>query len=212
MCDEEPVKAGHCSAPRSTETRTPRGVARRHFQLGFRFVGAGCGVLALYVIVTESTGLEPLGPRTPDTPMVAHRVPECLVLWWMYCAACALVSARLGWQPREDTRLWPVVCIPLVMGALHITLELPRWLRPAGPISMLHSSRDWLLLVALPLVLWASGPVVVSATLWYLLARWKRLARAEHCQHCDYNLRGNLSGICPECGVPIGQSKDVNRP
>jgi hypothetical protein len=24
-----------------------------------------------------------------------------------------------------------------------------------------------------------------------------------HCQSCDYNLTGNVSGICPECGTPI---------
>ena len=24
-----------------------------------------------------------------------------------------------------------------------------------------------------------------------------------HCQKCGYNLTGNVSGICPECGTPI---------
>jgi hypothetical protein len=25
----------------------------------------------------------------------------------------------------------------------------------------------------------------------------------DYCVHCHYNLTGNVSGICPECGTPI---------
>lgn len=32
--------------------------------------------------------------------------------------------------------------------------------------------------------------------------RWKRSVRDRHnCRVCEYNLTGNTSGICPECGV-----------
>lgn len=24
-----------------------------------------------------------------------------------------------------------------------------------------------------------------------------------HCKHCGYNLTGNVTGICPECGKPV---------
>jgi hypothetical protein len=27
-----------------------------------------------------------------------------------------------------------------------------------------------------------------------------------HCRRCGYNLTGNLSGVCPECGEAIGES------
>jgi len=27
-----------------------------------------------------------------------------------------------------------------------------------------------------------------------------------HCQRCGYNLRGNVSGRCPECGKPISET------
>lgn len=27
--------------------------------------------------------------------------------------------------------------------------------------------------------------------------------RPDHCPSCDYNLTGNVSGICPECGTPV---------
>ena len=40
------------------------------------------------------------------------------------------------------------------------------------------------------------------------IRRWSRHRRAEddgmpHCAKCDYNLTGNVSGICPECGTLI---------
>jgi hypothetical protein len=26
---------------------------------------------------------------------------------------------------------------------------------------------------------------------------------AGHCRRCGYNLTGNVSGVCPECGTPV---------
>jgi len=52
------------------------------------------------------------------------------------------------------------------------------------------------------------GTIVFS---WLLVASGRRLdARAERinrglCRHCGYNLAGNISGICPECGRKIKQ-------
>jgi hypothetical protein len=48
-----------------------------------------------------------------------------------------------------------------------------------------------LLLVALP-----------TAFLWW---RDRRRIPPDHCQKCGYNLTGNVSGICPECGTPTTQ-------
>ncbi len=37
------------------------------------------------------------------------------------------------------------------------------------------------------------------------LSRWlqRRTPAAGHCVGCGYNLRGNVSGVCPECGTEI---------
>jgi hypothetical protein len=29
---------------------------------------------------------------------------------------------------------------------------------------------------------------------------------------CDYNLTGNVSGVCPECGTPIPRQNERNQP
>ncbi|MCH7840212.1 MAG: hypothetical protein IID38_08260 [Planctomycetes bacterium] len=46
-----------------------------------------------------------------------------------------------------------------------------------------------------PLLLMA----IPSALLW----RRHRLTLPGHCSQCSYNLTGNVSGVCPECGTPV---------
>ena len=41
--------------------------------------------------------------------------------------------------------------------------------------------------------------VVLTTYLWYR----DRRAPPGHCQHCGYDLTGNVSGVCPECGEKI---------
>jgi len=43
--------------------------------------------------------------------------------------------------------------------------------------------------------------VVIPATVGYVRGRVKHPIGC--CHSCNYNLTGNISGICPECGTPI---------
>lgn len=38
---------------------------------------------------------------------------------------------------------------------------------------------------------------------------WQRSRRKPpgHCQKCGYDLTGNVTGVCPECGVRIGETR-----
>ena len=39
-------------------------------------------------------------------------------------------------------------------------------------------------------------------TAWFMIRRGTRQARsASRCSQCDYDLTGNVSGVCPECGT-----------
>jgi hypothetical protein len=41
------------------------------------------------------------------------------------------------------------------------------------------------------------------ARLAFVVIRWRRLVLSRTlCATCGYNLMGNVSGICPECGTP----------
>ena len=53
---------------------------------------------------------------------------------------------------------------------------------------------------SLPLWIPFLAIVIPTAILWHLERR-ERLAG--HCPTCNYNLTGNTSGICPECGTSI---------
>jgi hypothetical protein len=49
-------------------------------------------------------------------------------------------------------------------------------------------------------IIFIAATVLVSLK-W--LVAYRRRAIANQCRNCDYNLTGNVSGVCPECGTPI---------
>ena len=59
--------------------------------------------------------------------------------------------------------------------------------------------------------------VVVVARLMAILAaiiaviQSPVVLREGFCAHCGYNLTGNVSGVCPECGAPIPDDPHVRR-
>ena len=56
----------------------------------------------------------------------------------------------------------------------------------------------------LAVLLTAVAPVLWIA-LWIArrLAAWATMRAVGCCHHCGYNLTGNTSGVCPECGTPV---------
>lgn len=57
--------------------------------------------------------------------------------------------------------------------------------------------------------LYVCGPLWAPALFFLILASLRLLVRrprAGHCNVCGYNLQGNTSGVCPECGTPVQQS------
>ena len=45
--------------------------------------------------------------------------------------------------------------------------------------------------------------VVLLAWSYVLFRWWKRRVRPGHCAGCGYDLTGNVSGVCPECGLSV---------
>ena len=74
----------------------------------------------------------------------------------------------------------------------------PRW-RPSVfrlGTSMTLSTPLWLVVVV-----FAAYPVII-----FMQGSLQRLRRRRKglCVTCEYDLTGNISGVCPECGTPIG--------
>jgi hypothetical protein len=57
-------------------------------------------------------------------------------------------------------------------------------------------------LIYMPLWMIALVPAVIALYCW---RRERRRPRYGHCQACGYNLTGNVTGRCPECGTVIGK-------
>jgi hypothetical protein len=59
------------------------------------------------------------------------------------------------------------------------------------------------LVLAGTVLLWAFGPGVI---LLYAREKYRRARLYPWCKNCAYNLTGNTSGICPECGTSINEA------
>ena len=60
----------------------------------------------------------------------------------------------------------------------------------------------WLLAAGAEISTWIPPLLGVVFAIIYL---WRRDCHYPpgHCQSCEYNLTGNESGVCPECGIEI---------
>lgn len=55
-----------------------------------------------------------------------------------------------------------------------------------------------------------SGAATLGLFIWLRWLEARRPAAGRYCPACDYDLTGNLSGVCPECGRPVSRP-DVAR-
>jgi hypothetical protein len=127
-----------------------------------------------------------------ETPLLfswVYLYGERLIVWWWIGAKMArLVGRRLvGWV-LGGTLLNALFDVALVVGVF------------AG----------------------VAGPAVVLAVIAAFIgalhvvgrrdALRRRFIEAPFCTRCEYNLTGNLSGICPECGTPIVVAQEATGP
>lgn len=56
--------------------------------------------------------------------------------------------------------------------------------------------------------LWTVAALLVPMYLWRTNRLRRRFARVGHCPKCGYDLTGNESGVCPECGRATAESVD----
>ena len=78
---------------------------------------------------------------------------------------------------------------------------------PAGGVAGFEwigiGKSDYLCVLLIPF--WAVALTALAASVWAGLAyrRQRDRARPGHCKACGYDLKGNVSGVCPECGTTI---------
>jgi len=91
------------------------------------------------------------------------------------------LRTRARWEPSD--RVWE----------LGNTITMMSW--SGGRVGIVEYYPVWPFAIALTLP---------TAALWIM--RRRRFA-AGHCQICGYDLTGNVSGVCPECGAEVGQGR-----
>ncbi len=145
----------------------------------------------LFALVTK-----PLGPGRGDTSLWVSQGTIRFFDGWPHSQAHAEISARrLTADDRRASvlarRWWP---------KWHYEPH-PFW-TPSDGDSPLVSWTE----IAIPL--WLPLAVLTTTALlpWYLD---RRRIPPGHCRRCGYDLTGNVSGVCPECGAAVRKDEEM---
>jgi hypothetical protein len=163
--------------------------------LGRRVLASVAGLLVIYVVVAEVTGFDLITLRYPNQSVLSHRTGECAVLWTSLCSAVGWLSVLRRKPPWRMGPSWIVVAVPILFGlvrSLEKAWDYEDYVRQSAPL--------WVYCLGL-LLPFALG-LILAAFLYWQCRVWRRLGRAGVCRTCGYDLTGNVSGVCPECGTP----------
>lgn len=143
-----------------------------------------------------------------------RRSPTRLVVKWVGTLLCALFLAAFLISAR-----WDVVYITSGRAQHRIGLKLGRLYYNRRGNSSVRWRPGWHRLPReghlqwKPRWHWSAGPGLIYIPLWmpFVLVGvptgllWWRDLRVPpgHCPNCGYDLTGNVSGVCPECGTPV---------
>lgn len=152
----------------------------------------------------------------------AYIIMLCIVLVWTaiivpastwrsfnsgeYQLAVLLVATLLGCYggtvARYGVSLIGMSCLWFMpIAALHILDPDKLILRIFGRYDFAWYQLDMMEKCAFVAVVFATAAHVITRLFW--IRRATKLANSYSCQVCRYNLTGNISGICPECGTKI---------
>ena len=151
----------------------------------------------------DPPGTEHVDPAPPPSlPALRRRRRAVYVVTAL--AMFPVVVVLVLWAQSElspQVWLWPFGSSWQLESADAVLVVVRQVPAPAGPFPTggAYQSYDlpyWLLLGAASVVAAVPAAAAVST------GRRVRRARLGRCRACDYDLTGNLSGVCPECGRP----------
>lgn len=179
------------------------------------------GVLALLVLVGITSMYRSLLWVSPDGVRigVARGVVFCGVGDFLVAMSLDTPLRGIGddlpsgWHARSYQGAWrpPGIWSCLEPPRWAPLVWWPGWLERPSPAVMLSAPglgswcarpASWLYAIPLWMPMLITAGVLCGAV---VTARHAR--RAGVCAHCGYNLTGNISGICPECGTPVPEEQ-----
>jgi hypothetical protein len=160
---------------------------------------------AVYWLIAATTEFSPLIPYSTFN----QRVAECAAIWVILCSGYVGMMMFSRRPYPQGRRMWPIALIPVLVGLRGSILQAQQsWADLSSPIP--GSPPAWrmvvLLMMATPLVMGVMGAAFPFILAW----NWRRMHRPGTCHLCGYDLQGNVSGRCPECGLQLGGDEDKN--
>lgn len=189
-------------------------MSERHRPLfGMLSVSSIISLTLLYVIAAEFTKFNLVGARLPSYHWIPHRASEAMLVWSLGCLVYGWLLALTGRLGRRTLNVGPVAAVPLCIGfvvGLYNLRAFDVWPFPqyTGP----NSERLKWIILRITAAVWIS---VVGLALGYMLKAhgriWRYFSVDGQCRYCEYDLTGNRSGVCPECGKPIARSESEKK-
>jgi hypothetical protein len=195
---------------------------------------AGGGLFAILVLALlwRVGARRKQSPTFARTLLKKSRTSVCAVMWGIWIASTFLTAGYKGWNSSlgvSSGELWLSTKKSPLPDHMRGRLASP-YVQPGCTWSGYHwnhtlwkeaisygSWAAWSRLLGLSLPRLENNPAgkQLVAPLWlpvalltpltiFLDRRDRRRRPPGHCQSCGYNLTGNTSGICPECGVATG--------
>jgi hypothetical protein len=160
--------------------------------------------ISFYYVVGYRYGWPTLAGWGERSTSVDFQVSDAILVW-MLIWLLSLGIFSLNKSNRPARHLWSVVCAtPCFVGVLTSALVFGRDFARLGREFSAHDWIRWLH------VLWCACPAGCGFVAWVTLWRCGRLMLQANtrfpsncCERCEYDLTGNVSGICPECGTAI---------
>lgn len=123
---------------------------------------------------------------------IASGVLATLALTALWGVSYALM---IGWQGKS-------ISVAVAFGRLRIWRWSPNY--PSGLIADGASATmaGWFLPQIVVLPIWLFALLFLVLTI-HLIRRSRRRFPAGCCAKCGYDLTGNMSGVCPECGAAV---------
>jgi hypothetical protein len=157
-------------------------------------------ILTGYAIFAEVADFHLITLRAPGSSRLAHRLSECGVLWTLFWSGA-------GWVLTAKKRIWDhmawswMIVLAPVLGGLLSSLAQGRIIFFAEARVRASGQFAWLD-YAITMTPFAQG-IVLGLVLLVHARIWRVLGRAGRYCRCGYDLTGNVSGTCPECGTKI---------
>lgn len=132
-----------------------------------------------------------------DYPSIQQQAPLVIAAG---AAAVAVVGLLLDWlraSRRIWAALWAVIAVAVCVTTIASYPSYQRAIAKNGSLlTYVYFSINYGLYLACIFML-------IIAPLMLL---FRRRTRPGHCRQCDYDLTGNVSGVCPECGTRVSKA------